>query len=99
MPIDVWMQHPTLRFLQHDMFESLRRWTGGQMPSEEMPIDATIAAMDAAGIEFGLLSAWHGPSGPLIGNDEVAAWVAQHPDRLAGVAARPPDSLPRRRRA
>jgi hypothetical protein len=22
--VDVWMQHPTLRFLEHDMFESLR---------------------------------------------------------------------------
>jgi len=26
--IDVWMQHPTLRFARRDMFESLRRWTG-----------------------------------------------------------------------
>jgi hypothetical protein len=26
--VDVWMQHPTLRFLQHEMFEPLRRWTG-----------------------------------------------------------------------
>lgn len=28
MTIDVWMQHPTLRFSQHEIFESLRRWTG-----------------------------------------------------------------------
>ena len=32
MTIDVWMQHPTLRFLGHDMLASLRRWTGGAMP-------------------------------------------------------------------
>ena len=32
MVIDVWMQHPTLRFLRHDMLASLRRWTGGQIP-------------------------------------------------------------------
>lgn len=32
MAIDVWMQHPTLRFLGHDMFDSLRRWTGGAIP-------------------------------------------------------------------
>jgi predicted TIM-barrel fold metal-dependent hydrolase len=87
MPIDVWMQHPTLRFLQHDMFESLRRWTGGQIPTDELPIGATIAAMDAAGVEFGLLSAWHSPSGELIGNDEVAGWVAEHPDRFAGLCS------------
>jgi hypothetical protein len=26
--IDVWMQHPTLRFSQHEMFESLGRGLG-----------------------------------------------------------------------
>jgi hypothetical protein len=28
--------------------------------------------MDHADVAFGLLSAWHGPGGPLISNDEVA---------------------------
>jgi hypothetical protein len=28
MIIDAWIQHPTPRFLAHDMFDSLRRWTG-----------------------------------------------------------------------
>ena len=28
MTIDVWMQHPTKRFLAHDMFDSLRRCVG-----------------------------------------------------------------------
>ncbi|UJA21798.1 amidohydrolase [Thermoleophilia bacterium SCSIO 60948] len=82
------MQHPTLRFLSHEMFESLRRWTGQSVPETEIPIDATIGAMDHAGVGFGLISAWHDPrEGALISNDEVAGWVATHPDRLAGVAA------------
>jgi predicted TIM-barrel fold metal-dependent hydrolase len=85
--IDVWMQHPTLRFLRHDMFESLRRWTGQEVPEEELPVDLTIAAMDAAEVRFGLISAWHAPEGPLISNDEVAGFVSSHPDRLAGLAA------------
>src|SRR5436190_6480927 len=85
--IDVWMQHPTLRFIGHEMFESARRWTGQEVPREELPIDMTIAAMDQAGVSFGLLSAWHAPEGPLIGNDEVHGWVAAHPDRFAGLAA------------
>jgi len=85
--IDAWMQHPTLRFLQHDMFASLRRWVGEDLPSEEIPVDVTIAAMDAGGVDFGLISAWHAPEGPLISNDEVARFVADHPDRLAGLAA------------
>jgi predicted TIM-barrel fold metal-dependent hydrolase len=43
--------------------------------------------MDAGGVDVGLISAWHAPGGPLIGNDQVAAWVARHPDRLQGLAA------------
>ena len=43
MAIDVWMQHPTQRFLRQDMFESLRRWTGGALPEDEIPIDVTLA--------------------------------------------------------
>jgi predicted TIM-barrel fold metal-dependent hydrolase len=87
MAIDVWMQHPTPRFLQQEIFESLRRWTGGEIPSREIPLAVTIAAMDRGGIDLGLLSAWHAPDGVLIGNDEVAAWVAEQPERLAGLAA------------
>jgi len=26
--VDAWMQHPTKDFLNHPMFESLRRWAG-----------------------------------------------------------------------
>jgi predicted TIM-barrel fold metal-dependent hydrolase len=85
--IDVWMQHPTAQFLRNDMFEPLRRWAGLSTPAEDPPIDQTVAAMDARGVQRGLLSAWHGPQGPLLGNDEVAANVAAYPDRLAGVAA------------
>lgn len=81
------MQHPTLRFLSHEAFASLRRWVGDALPSEELPIEATIAAMDAGGVDFGLISAWHAPDGPLITNDEVAASVTAHPGRLAGLAA------------
>jgi predicted TIM-barrel fold metal-dependent hydrolase len=87
LTIDVWMQHPTQRFLRQPAFESLLRWTGQQIPDDEIPIDATLAAMDAAGISFGVLSAWHGPQGPLISNEEVAGWVGEHPDRFAGLAA------------
>lgn len=98
MTVDVWMQHPTLRFLAHDMFESLRRWTGQEIPPEEIPVEVTVGAMDRADVSFGLLSAWRGPSGTdLISNSEVAGWVAAHPDRFAGLAtvnlARPMDAV------
>jgi predicted TIM-barrel fold metal-dependent hydrolase len=88
MVIDVWMQHPTLRFLEHDMFASLRRWTGAGVPSVEPSIAVTVEAMDAASVDFGLLSAWTAPhQPPLISNEEVAGWVAEQPSRFAGVAA------------
>jgi uncharacterized protein len=85
--VDVWMQHPTLRFLRHEMFDSLRRWTGQEVPEEELPIELTIGAMDAADVGFGLLSAWRAPQGWLIGNEDVAGWVAAHPDRFGALAA------------
>jgi predicted TIM-barrel fold metal-dependent hydrolase len=91
--IDVWMQHPTPRFIQRDMFDSLRRWTraqpaeGMQATEQQLPLELTIAAMDAAGVERGLIAAWYGPEGPMITNDEVAAFVAQYPERLVGVAS------------
>jgi predicted TIM-barrel fold metal-dependent hydrolase len=100
--VDVWMQHPTVRFLRHDMLESLRRWTGMEVADEEIPIAATLAAMDGGGVTRGLLSAWHGPGGPMISNDEVAGWVRAHPDRFAGLAAvdlaRPMDAVRELRR-
>jgi predicted TIM-barrel fold metal-dependent hydrolase len=85
--IDVWAQHPTLRFIQHEMFASLRRWTGADTLTEELPVGLTIAAMDAGGVDISLLSAWCGPEGALISNDEVAGFTAHAPDRLIGVAS------------
>jgi predicted TIM-barrel fold metal-dependent hydrolase len=88
MVIDVWMQQPTLRFLEHEMLASLRRWTGTAIPSTQPPLALTVDAMDAAGVDFGLLSAWTAPhQPPLISNEEVAVWVAEHPARFAGLAA------------
>ena len=85
------------------MFESLRRWTRGALPEGELPVSATIAAMDEAGVALSLISAWVGPRGELISNDEVAGFVAQAPDRLVGIGSvditRPqlPDARRRRR--
>lgn len=81
------MQHPTRRLLEHEMLDSLRRWTGGSIPTEEFPVDLTLAAMDAGGVQRGLISAWYGPDGPLVTNEEVAKFVAQAPHKLMGVAS------------
>ncbi len=63
MIVDAWMQHPTLRFAGQDMFASLRRWTGGELPDEEPPIALTVEALRVAGVDFGLLSAPAGSPG------------------------------------
>ncbi len=94
MIIDAWAQHPTRRHLAHPMFDSLRRWTRGEASSRttaggvgedgEWPLSLTLASMDEAGITRSLISAWEGPRGSLISNDEVAGFVREAPERLVG---------------
>ncbi len=86
MRIDAWIQHPTRRLAQHEMFASLRRWLGvDAIP--EIPLALTIGAMDAAGIDTALTCAWYGPEGSLISNDEVAETVSGADGRLIGVGS------------
>ncbi|MGW0876088.1 amidohydrolase family protein [Streptomyces sp. NPDC002740] len=84
--VDAWMQHPTLRHSNHEMFESLRRWTGQGLLEKQLPVHVTVSALEAADVEVGLSSAWYGPHGALISNDEVAGFVAEAGGRLRGVA-------------
>ena len=95
--VDVWMQHPTIRFINQSMFDSLRRWLGQEKIDTEIPLDMTVQTMDQAGVKVGLLCAWWGPHGALISNDEVAAFVRQYPNRFIGIAsvdlARPMDGV------
>ena len=85
--IDAWGQHPTLRHSQDPMFDSLRRWTKTQTPTEQLPVAATIGLMDRAGVDRMLISAWEAPRNTMISNDEVAGFVAEAPDRLVGVGS------------
>ncbi len=87
MIIDAWAQHPTLRHTQDPIFDSLRRWTKAPIPTEPLPVSATIGAMDAAGVAKSLICAWVAPRNVMISNDEVAAFVAQAPQRLVGVGS------------
>jgi predicted TIM-barrel fold metal-dependent hydrolase len=82
--VDVWMQQPNARFMAAPWLDTVLQWTG---QGRDVPqVAATLATMDQAGVGLGLLSAWQGPSGVLISNDEVAELVRAHPDRFAGVA-------------
>jgi uncharacterized protein len=81
------MQHPSRELLRSPAFDSLRRWSHGGLEASDVPLEATIRAMDDADVGVGLLAAWWGPQGPLISNDEVAEHVRRHPDRLIGIAS------------
>ena len=100
--VDAWMQHPTRKFLDRPIFDSLRRWSHGGLGDAGVALEATIAAMDEGGVRAGLVCAWWGPEGPLITNDEVADFVRRYPDRLVGVASvglhRPMDAVRELRR-
>ena len=87
MIIDAWAQHPTLRHAQDPIFDSLRRWTKTETPTEELPVSMTIAAMDQGKVDKSLICAWQAPRIDLISNDEVAEFVRQAPDRLVGVGS------------
>lgn len=85
--VDVWAQQPNPAFMQAPWLATLLRWTGRPDDRRAPALEETLGAMDAAGVEVALLSAWHGPLGPLIGNDEVAAAVARAPSRFAGLGS------------
>ena len=74
----------------------------GEIPAD-IPLELTTGALESAGVRHALISAWHGPSGALISNDEVAAAVRARPELLTGVAsvdiARPMDGVRELRRA
>lgn len=101
--VDAWIQHPTATFLRDPMFASLWRWMGVTEIPSELPLAMTVGALRAAGVDRALVTAWHGPQGALISNDEVAACVRAAPELLVGVAsvdlARPMDGVRELRRA
>jgi uncharacterized protein len=85
--IDVWAQILTERMANAPWLQSLYRWTG--RPAEDFVSGSAGAlhAMDAAGVEIALLSAWYGPTGPLISNEEVAQQLDAAPERFRGLAS------------
>lgn len=86
MIIDAWMQHPTARFMSQPWLASLKRW-GKMEEFGDVPLAFTLGAMELGGVTHGLLSAWSGPQGPLLSNDEVAGWVSASAGKLSGVGS------------
>lgn len=70
--IDAWMQITTPRMAAEPWMASLLRWTRQSQEQSLPTVETTLAAMDEAGVETALISAWTGPQGALISNDETA---------------------------
>lgn len=83
--IDVWAQLPSERFLKEPWLETLLRWTGQKAGIEPLSPEDLLRQMDEAGVAISLISAWHGPSGALITNDEVERAVDAAPERFRGL--------------
>lgn len=85
--IDVWAQITTPAMDSAPWLASLKRWASKGKPIELPTIETTLQAMDTADVELALLSAWTGPQGVLISNENVAQHVATAPHRFKGLAS------------
>lgn len=85
--IDVWAQITTPRMAAQPWLATLLRWTGQEGEPLVPSVESTVGAMDKAGVALSLISAWYGPQGPLITNEEVAAQIEDAPTRLRGLAS------------
>ena len=83
--VDVWAQILNAKFAAEPWLATLLRWTGRPGDFNPVSADQTLRAMDAADVDMSLISAWHGPTGPLITNEEVADAVAAAPTRFRGL--------------
>lgn len=86
MTIDVWGQITTKRMAEQPWLEPLLRWTNQNDQPLTPSVSSTLTAMDTAEVSVMLTSAWHGPAGSLISNEEVADQIDEAPTRLRGLA-------------
>lgn len=84
--VDVWGQITTERMAKAPWLATLLRWTGQEDEAMGSSVSATLAAMDEAGVDVMFLSAWHGPQGDLITNEEVSDQIDAAPARFRGLA-------------
>ncbi len=85
--VDVWAQILTHQMANEPWLATLHRWTQQSASHFTTGVEGTVEAMDAAEVEIALLSAWYGPQGPLITNEEVARQVDARPERFRGLAS------------
>jgi uncharacterized protein len=85
--VDVWAQITTERMASRPWLETLMRWTGRSGERPLPSVESTLTAMDEGGVDIAFLSAWYGPEGDLISNEEVARQIEAAPTRFRGLAS------------
>lgn len=85
--IDVWAQILTEKMANAQWMSSLYRWTKSSPQQFLSGPKGAIAAMNEAGVDILILSAWYGPEGVLISNEEVAQQIEFAPHRFRGLAS------------
>ncbi|MCE7884655.1 MAG: amidohydrolase, partial [Actinobacteria bacterium ATB1] len=61
-----------------------RKYRSPQVIFDGMTVEEMLAEMDAAGVDRAVLSAFYHKDMAVVSNEEVAAVVAEHPDRFVG---------------
>lgn len=87
MIVDVWAQITTPRMAEQPWMATLLRWIGRSGEAVVPTAQETVAAMDEGGVDLAFLSAWYGPGGALVTNEEVARHLDEHPGRFRGLAS------------
>lgn len=85
--VDVWAQILTERMAARPWLAPLLRWSGRTSSDLVSSVESTLQAMDEADVDIALLSAWYGPEGELISNEEVSRSIAAAPTRFRGLAS------------
>ena len=72
---------------QGDIFSTLTRWTRAGDDTPKNDEHYAIAKMDEGEVDIGLITAWCGPRGFSITNEDVARCVDTYPERFRGLAS------------
>ncbi|KAF0249343.1 MAG: putative Amidohydrolase 2, partial [bacterium] len=87
--IDAWAQPATKEAVQKmpEIARLFKQSGSSKLLENGLTTEQVIEAMDRAGIQRLMLSAWHRPGQWVHHNNDVATMVNQYPDRFSGVAA------------
>ncbi len=85
--IDAWASYISpegAKLWPADYLHIFKKYNSPRIIYEGQPFEAMITEMDAAGVDRCILSAFYHKDTAVVSNEDVAAFVAQYPDRFTG---------------